>query len=1561
MQNLASSPRQVIATILYIVLLVAWLQISASSANAFGINKQINFQGKVVNADGTNVTDGEYSFTFSLYADPSGGSAIWTETKNLTVTSGIFRTALGDSTALPGSVNFNTDNIYLGVNFNSDGEMAPRMRFTAVPYAFNAEKVNGLTVTTLFDVPFESTTILKIGDGKTVQFGNSVTINGTDSTTFTLPTANDTLVGLTAIQTLTNKTLTSPTLTTPRFADGGFIADASGNELLIFDSNASAVNEITLANAATGNGVSLAATGGDTNVAFSITSKAAGALTLDSGTTGTVNLGTSNNAKTLNLGTGTAGNTINIGTNNTTSDTINIGSLLDNVAITGDAWSITDAGALTVASCTGCAAAGAIDGSGNANFIPKFSDSNTIGDSLLSDASNILTYSGTGGLDLSGSGANLTLSNDETIDNDTNGQIRLNGAAPTASATIASVLIGPTALSGANSNGTYLGINAPSGAQTDFFNFQENGTTEWHMDSWALYWGAGDCNSVLCMYHQALQQPAASNGGVYGYAGNTWYFYDLSFNQRITIDTATAGTDWLMAAGGDITVNASTTANTTTSGVIDLNVNSVTANNVGFNLDYIMNDGVSAANDLFGGKINLTANDADGDMFGLQIQSQASTNAGAGSFECLLCLDNAENTAGAVTDGIRIASSGVAAGITNDIKLQNNETISNTTDGTIALGGSVSVSGISITATSATTVDFSNAALTVSSCTGCGGGGGIDGSGTANSIPKFTDADTIGDSLLSDASNTLTYSGTSGLSLSGTGADITFALGESINNDTDGTIGIVGALDVSGHAAFGNNASVNSSVNIMIGEALTDTASNLYRGIYSVLTLNPAGDSTASIRSMESAATWAGSVNHTGSLVGTISEVFLSSGSSGTVANAYAYQAYPVYASSSTTAVTTAYGMYINNSTLDGASLSNQYGIRVIDMTSGTNDYGIRIDGADTQALWIGAGANNTDAENGLAFGSSRDTNLYRSAADTLFTDDSFTADINLTVNGNTTLGNLNTADTFTGSLLTSAITSGASTQTAFSLAAASLTTGTGLNITGTINDTAASTRALAQVTLTASPGSSSNSGFVGFAGNVTTAAGSNIANNITGLQGQATNTSTSGSVLIARGVVGTIVSSGAGGTITNAYALAATNANVVAGTITHNYGLMVSDQTAGTNDYGIAIAGADTRALWVGSGADNTDAANGITFGLSADTNLYRSDANTLKTDDSFALTDNAWLGLSSSTGRIEFDDQATDEVNILNANVGIGTDTPDVKLDITESQNAATEAYVQNPDTGTSAVAGLAALSDSAGIAVRAYSGSFSNALLADSGVIFTTSTASNGLTFATDASAPIKFYTAGVSSGTERMSISSAGVVVLGTTTNGLTFTPSSGGPVYTGTARPSKTVTFSPEYAGAVLTTFYGAGTDTDTTGAMTATGDTTPGTSIRNYYQWERTTDATQHFYTVAVRITLPSDFAAWQTTNAVQVAYITESATTTLSDVDVRIYNDNSATIVASDLDNSSTSWTTADFDDSVLDDGAGSEWDAAGETAVIYLRMGSASSNYVRVGDITLNYLSRF
>jgi len=111
--------------------------------------------------------------------------------------------------------------------------------------------------------------------GASVIFGTTdkttklVYLNGTDAVDLAF-------VNLTAPQTLTNKTFTAP-----KYADGGFIADVNGNEELIFTATGSAVNEITLANAATGNNPNFTASGGDANVGINFTPKGTGAVTFN--------------------------------------------------------------------------------------------------------------------------------------------------------------------------------------------------------------------------------------------------------------------------------------------------------------------------------------------------------------------------------------------------------------------------------------------------------------------------------------------------------------------------------------------------------------------------------------------------------------------------------------------------------------------------------------------------------------------------------------------------------------------------------------------------------------------------------------------------------------------------------------------------------------------------------------------------------------------------------------------------------------------------------------------------------------------------------------------------------------------------------------------------------------------------------------------------------------------------------------------------------------------------------------------------------------------------------
>lgn len=81
----------------------------------------------------------------------------------------------------------------------------------------------------------------------------------------------DNVVTLDGVQTLTNKTLTSPKV-------GTAVLDTNGNELVKVNPAASAVNEITIANAATGNPPSFTATGSDTNIDVSLVPKGTGVI-----------------------------------------------------------------------------------------------------------------------------------------------------------------------------------------------------------------------------------------------------------------------------------------------------------------------------------------------------------------------------------------------------------------------------------------------------------------------------------------------------------------------------------------------------------------------------------------------------------------------------------------------------------------------------------------------------------------------------------------------------------------------------------------------------------------------------------------------------------------------------------------------------------------------------------------------------------------------------------------------------------------------------------------------------------------------------------------------------------------------------------------------------------------------------------------------------------------------------------------------------------------------------------------------------------------------------------
>ena len=83
-------------------------------------------------------------------------------------------------------------------------------------------------------------------------------------------------------------TFTNKTFTAPKYADDGYVADANGNENLVWGTTTSAVNEFKIKNAATTNGPILSAQGGDANVPMNLTTKGTGDVFINPASSGSL-------------------------------------------------------------------------------------------------------------------------------------------------------------------------------------------------------------------------------------------------------------------------------------------------------------------------------------------------------------------------------------------------------------------------------------------------------------------------------------------------------------------------------------------------------------------------------------------------------------------------------------------------------------------------------------------------------------------------------------------------------------------------------------------------------------------------------------------------------------------------------------------------------------------------------------------------------------------------------------------------------------------------------------------------------------------------------------------------------------------------------------------------------------------------------------------------------------------------------------------------------------------------------------------------------------------------
>ncbi len=116
----------------------------------------LNFQARLESSAGAIAPDGYYNLEFKVYSVSTGGTALWTESytgaNKVRVANGYVTVNLGSITAFPSTMPWDQQ-LYLTMNVGGtgtpgwDGEMSPRLKLTAVPYAFNAKTASQLIAT----------------------------------------------------------------------------------------------------------------------------------------------------------------------------------------------------------------------------------------------------------------------------------------------------------------------------------------------------------------------------------------------------------------------------------------------------------------------------------------------------------------------------------------------------------------------------------------------------------------------------------------------------------------------------------------------------------------------------------------------------------------------------------------------------------------------------------------------------------------------------------------------------------------------------------------------------------------------------------------------------------------------------------------------------------------------------------------------------------------------------------------------------------------------------------------------------------------------------------------------------------------------------------------------------------------------------------------------------------------------------------------------------------------------------------------------------------------------
>ncbi|MGB4800469.1 MAG: hypothetical protein WBP03_03045 [Candidatus Saccharimonadales bacterium] len=165
-------PRLALVLVLLALPLFSLTRAYVGAPRAYALpSDNLNFQARLETSTGSIAADGYYDIQFNLYSASTGGSSLWNETYSynsgsgqcsgplgtndcrVRVANGYVSVYLGSITSFPSTIPWDQQ-LYLTMNVGGttssgpitwDGEMNPRLKLTAVPYAMAAKNAEQLT------------------------------------------------------------------------------------------------------------------------------------------------------------------------------------------------------------------------------------------------------------------------------------------------------------------------------------------------------------------------------------------------------------------------------------------------------------------------------------------------------------------------------------------------------------------------------------------------------------------------------------------------------------------------------------------------------------------------------------------------------------------------------------------------------------------------------------------------------------------------------------------------------------------------------------------------------------------------------------------------------------------------------------------------------------------------------------------------------------------------------------------------------------------------------------------------------------------------------------------------------------------------------------------------------------------------------------------------------------------------------------------------------------------------------------------------------------------------